>query len=208
MKKLTLILSLCFVHCVLCVDLMAQNNREAERRVKEAIAELKHSVYEGCFTLLVYNAQQEVEDKQSGNITLKGEKFRMTLGGNEVKYDGKTQWVFISEYNEVSITEPTAEELREVNPLAMIEHYMATNRISQGEKGMINFYPHTPKESEYFRVELYLSKYNLPTRLIVYQTNGNKVAIYLDELKKVSVDNSYFIFDVAKYPNVDVNDLR
>ena len=126
--------------------------------------------------------------------------------GNEIKYDGKTQWVFISEYNEVSITEPTAEELREVNPLAMIEHYMATNRISQGEKGVINFYPHTPKESEYFRVELYLSKYNLPTRLIVYQTNGNKVAIYLDELKKVSVDNSYFIFDVAKYPNVDVND--
>jgi hypothetical protein len=108
----------------------------------------------------------------------------------------------------VSITEPTAEELRELNPLAMIEHYMATNRIVQGENGEINFYPYNPKESEYFRVELHLSKYNLPKRLIVYQNNGNKITIYLDELKKVSVDNSYFVFDIVKYPNVEVNDLR
>jgi outer membrane lipoprotein-sorting protein len=187
---------------------MAQNNRDAERRVKEAIAELKHSTYEGRFTLLVYNAENEVTDKQTGNITIKGEKFRMTLAGNEVKYDGKTQWVYVSEYNEVSLTEPTAEELREVNPLAMIEHYVATDRISSNEDGTINFYPTQPKESEYFRVELRLNKTNLPTRLTVYQTNGNRVTIYLEEFKKISVDNSSFVFDITKYPNVEVNDLR
>ena len=186
----------------------SQNNQGAERRVRETIAELKRSAYEGYFTILAYNVQNDVEDKQSGDIMLKGEKFCMTLAGNVVKYDGKTQWVFISEYNEVSITEPTAEELRELNPLAMIEHYMATNRIVQGENGEINFYPYNPKESEYFRVELHLSKYNLPKQLIVYQNNGNKITIYLDELKKVSVDNSYFVFDIVKYPNVEVNDLR
>lgn len=208
MKKLVLILTLCIMHFTLSINLMAQNNRDAERRVKEAIAELKHSTYEGRFTLLVYNAENEVTDKQTGNITIKGEKFRMTLAGNEVKYDGKTQWVYVSEYNEVSLTEPTAEELREVNPLAMIEHYVATDRISSNEDGTINFYPTQPKESEYFRVELRLNKANLPTRLTVYQTNGHRVTIYLEEFKKISVDNSSFVFDITKYPNVEVNDLR
>lgn len=208
MKKLVLILTLCIMHFTLSINLMAQNNRDAERRVKEAIAELKHSTYEGRFTLLVYNAENEVTDKQTGNITIKGEKFRMTLAGNEVKYDGKTQWVYVSEYNEVSLTEPTAEELREVNPLAMIEHYVATDRISSNEDGTINFYPTQPKESEYFRVELRLNKTNLPTRLTVYQTNGNRATIYLEEFKKTSVDNSSFVFDITKYPNVEVNDLR
>jgi outer membrane lipoprotein-sorting protein len=116
--------------------------------------------------------------------------------------------VYVSEYNEVSLTEPTAEELREVNPLAMIEHYVATDRISSNEDGTINFYPTQPKESEYFRVELRLNKTNLPTRLTVYQTNGNRVTIYLEEFKKISVDNSSFVFDITKYPNVEVNDLR
>ena len=208
MKKLILIFILCIVRCVLCVDLVAQNDREAERKVNAAVTELKRSAYEGKYTLLIYNAENELVDKQSGDITLKGNRFRLTLAGNETKYDGKTQWVYMSEYNEVSITEPTTEELREVNPLSMIEHYVATDRIAMGEEGEINFYPQTPKGSEYFRVELHMNKLNLPTRLIVYQSNGGKITIHFEELRKVSIDNSYFVFDLSKYPNVEVNDLR
>ena len=127
---------------------------------------------------------------------------------NETKFDGRTQWVFVSEYNEVSITEPTKEELREINPLAMIEYYVSKDKISQGEDGAINFYPTDPKESEYFRIELRLNKSNLPTRLVIHQKNGDKITLVWDSLNKTKVDDEYFAFDVAKYPNVEVNDLR
>ena len=207
MKKLFLLI-LCIVHCALCFDVVAQNDREAERKVNAAVAELKRSAYEGRYTLLIYNAESELVDKQSGDITLKGNRFRLTLAGNETKYDGKTQWMYMSEYNEVSVTEPTTDELRELNPLVMIEHYVATDRIAMGENGEINFYPQTPKGSEYFKVELHLNRLNLPTRLIVHQSNGNKITIHFEELRKSSVDNSFFVFDVSKYPNVEVNDLR
>ena len=207
MKK-TIIALLCIVHCALCIDLVAQNDREAERRVKVVVSELKQSAYEGRFTLLYYNAQSETTDKQSGDLTIKGNKFRMTLGANETKFDGRTQWVFVSEYNEVSITEPTKEELREINPLAMIEYYVSKDKISQGEDGAINFYPTDPKESEYFRIELRLNKVNLPTRLVIYQKNGDKITLVWDSLNKTKVSDDYFVFDVMKYPNVEVNDLR
>ena len=203
MKKILFIL-----FAVLPFVLFAQNDREAERRVKAVVSELKQSVYEGRFTLLYYNAQSETTDKQSGDLTIKGNKFRMTLGSNETKFDGRTQWVFVSEYNEVSITEPTKEELREINPLAMIEYYVAKDKISQGEDGAINFYPTDPKSSEYFRIELRLNKANLPARLVIHQKNGDKITLVWDSLNKTKVGDEYFAFDVAKYPNVEVNDLR
>lgn len=203
MKKILFIL-----FAVLPFVLFAQNDREAERRVKAVVSELKQSAYEGRFTLLYYNAQSETTDKQSGDLTIKGNKFRMTLGANETKFDGKTQWVFVSEFNEVSITEPTTDELKEINPLVMIEHYVEKDRISEGEDGAINFYPTDPKSSEYFRIELRLNKSNLPTRLVIHQKNGDKITLVWDSLNKAKVDDAYFYFDVAKYPNVEVNDLR
>ncbi len=207
MKKI-IILLFCILHFAFCIDLVAQNDKEAERRVKAVVSELKQSAYEGKFTLLYYNAQSETTNKESGNLTIKGNKFRMILGANETKFDGKTQWVFVSEYNEVSITEPTEEELREINPLAMIEYYVTKEKISQGEDGAINFYPTEPKGSEYFRIELRLNKANLPTRLVIHQKNGDKITLVWDCLNKTKVGDEYFAFDVAKYPNVEVNDLR
>lgn len=193
---------------VLPLVIFAQNDKEAERKVKMVVSELKQSAYEGRFTLLYYNAHAETTDKQLGDLTIKGNKFRMTLGANETKFDGRTQWVFVSEYNEVSITEPTKEELREINPLAMIEYYVAKDKISQSDDGAINFYPTNPKESEYFRIELRLNKTNLPSRLVIHQKNGDKITLIFDTLNKTKVNDDCFVFDVVKYPNVEVNDLR
>ncbi len=197
-----------FVFLIAFLPLYVFAQSSAERRVKAAVTELKRSAYEGQFTLLYYSSANDATDKQSGEITLKGNKFRIILGGNETKFDGKTQWMFVSEYNEVSITEPTTDELKEISPLAMIEHYVEKDRISEGEDGEINFYPTEPKSSEYFRIELRLNKADLPTRLVIHQKNGDKITLVWDSLNKAKVDDAYFYFDIAKYPNVEVNDLR
>lgn len=201
MKKILFVLLIALFPSFICAQ-------SAERLVKSAVAELKRSAYEGQFTLLYYSAANDVTDKQSGHITLKGDKFHITLGGNETKFDGKTQWLFVSDHNEVSITEPTQDELKEISPLAMIEYYIAKDRISESDNGEINFYPPMPKDSEYFRIALRINKSNLPSRLTIYQNNGDRITLVWDSLNKTKVDDEYFYFDATKYPNVEINDLR
>jgi LEA14-like dessication related protein len=90
----------------------------------------------------------------------------------------------------------------------MIEYYVSKDKISQSDDGAINFYPTNPKESEYFRIELRLNKTNLPSRLVIHQKNGDKITLIFDSLNKTKVSDDCFVFEVVKYPNVEVNDLR
>ena len=48
----------------------------------------------------------------------------------ETFFNGKTQWVFVKENNEVTITEPTLKELREINPLLLISDCTRTHRLA------------------------------------------------------------------------------
>jgi hypothetical protein len=44
--------------------------------------------------------------------------------------------------------------------------------------------------------------------LVIHQKNGDKITLVWDSLNKTKVSDEYFTFDVVKYPNVEVNDLR
>ena len=51
--------------------------------------------------------------EMAGNIKIKGKKFVMHSSVMDMGYDGKTAWSYIKGSDEVNLTEPTEEELRE-----------------------------------------------------------------------------------------------
>lgn len=58
-----------------------------------------------------------------GSIIMSGSSFTMSTPQLKVWYDGKTQWTYLDSSGEVSITEPTAEELMASNPFAILSSY-------------------------------------------------------------------------------------
>lgn len=58
-----------------------------------------------------------------GNAILSGASFVFHTPQMSVWYDGKTQWTFLNSSKEVSITEPTAEELSASTPFAILNSY-------------------------------------------------------------------------------------
>lgn len=51
-----------------------------------------------------------------GSATMAADRYFMTTPVLTVWYDGRTQWTFLKSSGEVSITEPTVEELMASNP--------------------------------------------------------------------------------------------
>ena len=164
------------------MNLWAQaSDKEAVKVVNQAVDKLKKSAVNINFNMNYTSAAHETNQVEFGRSMINGEKFYFTMSGIETFYDGKTQWVYMADINEVTITEPLESELKDINPLAMIQYYMTNHRIAfdddlgNDKVWFVNFYPHSKKE-EYFMVTINISKSSYyTTRIIIYQKNGDKI---------------------------------
>lgn len=191
------------------------NEAEAERMVRQAVANLKKNAYAARFTIDYYSAQDEKTDSKVGKVDLKGRAFHLELYDTEIKFNGKTQWTYIASDNEVTVTQPSQADLKESNPMSLIDATLQDNRIVFNEKRksagcrMINCFPHEPKKVEYFKIILYIDELNqLPRKIIIHQRNGDRITMSFLDLHKINFVPSNYVFNKAEYPNVTVNDLR
>lgn len=71
--------------------------------------------------------------KVSGEAVIANKCFVIITDGGDYEtwFDGKTQWTYNAATEEVSMTEPTMQEILEVNPLAMITNLSSAYSISQ-----------------------------------------------------------------------------
>ena len=116
----------------------------------------------------------------SGSFTLKGTKFILEMEALKLWFDGKTQWSYVQQNNEVSITEPSEKELAETNPMAILSGFKS--------KCLIRFSSKTKSEQNYclemvpklknkdlVKIEVQVNKNNGNLFLIcIYYTNGSK----------------------------------
>ena len=59
----------------------------------------------------------------AGTLRLKGDKFLLETDGITTWFDGRTQWSYLASTDEVNISEPTPEELRDINPYTLLYIY-------------------------------------------------------------------------------------
>ena len=59
----------------------------------------------------------------SGTIAIKGKKFFATTPQAKVWFDGKTQWTYLKNNDEVNISNPTEAQLQAINPYNFINLY-------------------------------------------------------------------------------------
>lgn len=71
----------------------------------------------------------------SGKITMHGEKFLLSAFGSDAAYDGKTLYVYNEDLDELTLSNPTEQELLESNPLlfarALYKQCNITERLAK-----------------------------------------------------------------------------
>ena len=83
-----------------------------------------------------------------GQITMQGDKFRLKMMAIEAAYDGKTMYMYSGDTDELTLTNPSEQELLEANPFryaqALVDVCNVTEKASQdGKQTIITL---TPKD--------------------------------------------------------------
>ena len=146
----------------------------------------------------------------SGTIWLKGKKFHATTSMAMIWFDGKTQWTYMKNNDEVNISTPTESQLQAINPYNFINLYKNGYDLTLNKSGN-DFIVHLTASSDSKKIkELFISvdkKSYHPKQVKLLQ--GKKWTVFdITDLKKESVADSKFRFNAKDFPTAEVIDLR
>jgi outer membrane lipoprotein-sorting protein len=148
-----------------------------------------------------------------GKIIMAKDKFFLSSNQMRVWYNGKTQWTWLAAANEVDITEPTADELMESNPFAIINHYQThySCRKLTAPKGCykVELTPKSKSSSIKTATITINSTNNLPEAVNVTFRNKTTLSAALKSVKQGKTQAaSIFTYDKKRYPAKSIVDLR
>lgn len=158
---------------------------------------------------LTFNGSQE------GTLWLRGECFYLKCAGIKSWFDGKTQWSYVEKNDEVTVTNPTGEEIRSINPYSWITSYQTAfdyryngTRTFNGKQGHEIIL--TPKEKgDIQSIILGVSDNYQPLHITIRQSNGQKQVFNVTSYKTYkNVSMESFRFNPKKYPTAEVIDMR
>lgn len=148
-----------------------------------------------------------------GSLTMSGRCFKLITDRLSIWYDGKTQWTYIPDNEEVSITEPTADELLETNPVEIINASMSnySGRVVSTD-GNVRTIELKPLKAGGSIVSAELSidtARNLPTRIVAVFTNGSRLIANIANVRiGKAIGRSAFVYDTKLNPSAETVDLR
>ena len=169
------------------------------------------------FTMETKESDGSAYEPQKGTAIVKGNKFKLDLPFATTWFDGTTQWVLLKDANEVNISNPSAQELVTISPLALLNMYKTgyklskpINRTLNGKEVVeIGMVP-TDKKQEFKTLNITIDKKTNVVAQVNFTTNGgmtNKLTIS-EYNSNNTFTNDLFTFNKHNHPGVEVIDLR
>ena len=146
----------------------------------------------------------------SGTIAIKGAKFHATTPQAIVWYDGKTQWTYVKNNDEVNVTTPTAAQQQAINPYTFIHLYRQGYKMTMNKTASAFTVHLTAQEASRKIQELFITvdkKSYHPTQVKMLQ--GKKWTTFdISGIKKQQIADATFRFNQKDFPSAEVIDLR
>ena len=146
----------------------------------------------------------------SGSVSIKGNKFAARTNEAIVWFDGKTQWTYVKDNEEVNISHPSDVERQAMNPYQFVNLYKKGFNLAMKTQGN-NYQVHLTAQNKKSAIqEMYIlinkATYN-PSQVKVLQSNG-WTTININNFRKTNLADGSFRFNAKDYPNAEIIDLR
>ncbi len=166
--------------------------------------------FTSSFTYSMQNLTENITDSFDGTISVKDEKYVLSIEGQKIINDSKTVWTYIEELNEVTISnfDPSEQEISINNVFEVYKEGFTYKFIgNENQINKIEIYPDDENKS-YYKISFDIFTNNLLSSFTVYD-KSNSVYIYLiKDFKEEDLENSLFLFDESKHPGIEIIDFR
>jgi outer membrane lipoprotein-sorting protein len=173
------------------------------------------------FNIVHEDNQNQITDTESGRLIAKGKdfcKFKITMPNSDIYCDGQTKWLYMKDVDEINIflADFESEEMNDnpvkfftVNRKDMKYSYKKTFTENQRELDEVDFYP-KDKNAAYSIIRLHIEKNtNHPLSIKYFGKDGNNYIIKVNKITpNLTIDDKLFDFDITKYPNTEIVDMR
>jgi len=198
---------------------MAQKNDPEAKKVLDAVsAKFKtFSSVQAGFAYKVEDGKGKVQANKTGTILMKGTKYKVSFGAQEIFCDGKTVWSLDKSSKEVTISSLDASGST-LTPQKLFTNFYDNDFLCllNGEKKVgtktlqeVEMTP-TDKSKPFHKVYLQVDK----SAKTIYSTrvlenSGNRYTYTVTSMKtNTPAADNMFVFDKSKYPGVEEVDLR
>ncbi len=146
----------------------------------------------------------------TGTIVIKGKKFHATTPQASVWFDGKTQWTYMKDNDEVNISTPNESQLQAINPYNFLNLYKKGYKATLNSNGNNHVVHLTASSADRKIKELFITvdkKTYQPTQVKLLQ--GKKWTVFdITNLKKQATADAEFRFNAKEFPHAEIIDLR
>lgn len=212
MKKILFLLLI-----LIPTGLYAQNTDGGATPIIQALAQKfkNYTSFKIEYTLKVEKAKKNLSSF-SGNLISKGNKYYCTFDDQTFYCDGVTLWTYQKSTNEVSIFEYDENDDNLLNPAKLLagweKEYRAKfirEEFTDGNNYQI--IDLTPiKSQSFYKVRFKINKTTQNIASVTLFETDNTMYVYMVNkfLANTAVNDSIFVFNADKHPEVEVNDMR
>lgn len=150
----------------------------------------------------------------SGSLEMSGDKFHLSLPKAQMWYDGRTLWALDASTREVNVSEPTPDELAQINPLVIIAtlHRATTPTMVKQDAASytVRLTPLKGQRLSFSTAQLTVNgKDYMPSLVTLTLPSKQTVTLTVKSIEKVkNLPASNFVFNKKSFPGVTVVDLR
>lgn len=197
---------------------LAQDDAKGRTVVDKLMAQAKGwTSFEAEFTSRLQSTRDKLDVKQEGTMKVKGKKFHLVLDRNTVINDGNILYTYNKDNNEVTLSDPKEMD-GELDPSTLFTQYekgFKTQFVEERAEGgvtiqVVKLFPLEPAKKPFHTVILTVDKARTEPRSVqILYKDGNVVTYTLKKFTaNPALADTLFVFDKAKFPGVEVNDMR
>ena len=196
---------------ILCLGILSLTPVQAQTPMEKVLTQVDAS--QGLEVYFSLEGQLSAKQEE-GVYYAMGKQFYMESPILTAWYNGKDLWVYVLQNGEINLSNPTEEELAEINPLTNLA-LMQSKKMKVTHKSipggiLFTAVPKLGYQGSLTRITVKVDNQYKPTLLTVHDRGSETpLTVTISKIKKgIPHPSSLFTFDNSKAPGVTVVDLR